>query len=59
MSAPPALDWSGWRETAKHLHLVTQLLGKVRLARTPWLNHSWHVALYPSAWGLTTGAGPV
>lgn len=54
----PDLDWSGWRETAQHLHLITQMLGKVRLARTPWLNHSWHVVLYPTAWGLTTGPIP-
>jgi len=54
----PELDWTRWRETAQHLHLVTQIIGKVRLARTPWLNHSWHVVLYPAAWGLTTGPVP-
>jgi hypothetical protein len=40
--------------TAETLQLWTQIVGKVRLARTPWLNHSWHVALYVSARGLTT-----
>ncbi|HWU96131.1 MAG TPA: DUF5996 family protein [Sphingomonas sp.] len=54
----PQLDWSRWHETARHLHLVTQIVGKVRLAQTPWLNHSWHVVLYPMAWGLTTGPIP-
>ena len=54
----PELDWTGWRKTAQHLHLITQMLGKVRLACTPWLNHSWHVVLYPTAWGLTTGPIP-
>lgn len=54
----PRLDWPEWRETAQHLHLITQMLGKARLARTPWLNHSWHVALYPTASGLTTGPIP-
>jgi len=54
----PELDWTRWRETARHLHLITQIIGKVRLARTPWLNHSWHVVLYPAAWGLTTGPVP-
>ncbi len=54
----PELDWTGWRETAQHLHLITQIVGKVRLAHTPWLNHSWHVVLYPTAWGLTTGPIP-
>ena len=38
------------------LHLWTQTVGKIRLALTPWLNHSWHVALYVTARGLTTGA---
>ncbi len=56
--ALPELDWTGWRETARHLHLITQMLGKIRLAKTPWLNHSWHVVLYPTAWGLTTGPIP-
>lgn len=56
--ALPQLDWTRWRETAQHLHLITQMVGKVRLAHTPWLNHSWHVVLYPMAWGLTTGPIP-
>lgn len=56
--ALPELDWTSWRGTAQHLHLITQIIGKVRLAHTPWLNHSWHVVLYPMAWGLTTGPIP-
>lgn len=52
----PALDWPTWRETAIGLQLRTQIIGKVRLALTPWLNHSWHVPLYVSARGLTTSA---
>jgi hypothetical protein len=55
----PALDWSAWRETAIGLQLRTQIVGKVRLALTPWLNHSWHVPLYLSARGLTTSAIPI
>lgn len=54
----PELDWPTWRETANHLHLVTQIIGKVRLALTPWLNHSWHVALYVTPNGLTTSPMP-
>ncbi|MFC3578840.1 DUF5996 family protein [Sphingomonas hylomeconis] len=50
----PMLDWPAWRETAVALQLRTQIVGKVRLALTPWLNHSWHVPLYVSARGLTT-----
>ena len=37
------------------LHLYTQVAGKYRLARTPWVNHSWHATLYVNARGLTTG----
>lgn len=55
----PALDWPQWRETAIGLQLRTQIVGKVRLALTPWLNHSWHVPLYVSARGLTTSAIPL
>uniref|UniRef100_UPI0035CBBBB5 DUF5996 family protein n=1 Tax=uncultured Sphingomonas sp. TaxID=158754 RepID=UPI0035CBBBB5 len=55
----PALDWSAWRETAIGVQLRTQIVGKVRLALTPWLNHSWHVPFYLSARGLTTSAIPV
>ena len=39
---------------ADTLHLWTQIVGKIRLVQTPWLNHSWHVALYVTARGLTT-----
>lgn len=51
----PALEWKGWRDTALTLQLWTQIVGKVRLSCTPWLNHSWHVTLYVSAHGLQTG----
>jgi hypothetical protein len=50
----PMLHWADWRETALHLHLMTQIVGKVRLALTPWLNHGWHVPLYVTARGLGT-----
>jgi hypothetical protein len=51
----PAIPFEPWRETCATLHRLTQLVGKVRLACTPWINHSWHVALYLTARGLTTG----
>ncbi len=54
----PALPFDPWRKTAATLQLWTQVVGKIRLVRTPWVNHSWHVALYVSARGLTTGAIP-
>jgi len=54
----PELHLSAWRATRETLHLWTQVVGKVRLALTPWLNHSWHVALYVTARGLTTSPIP-
>ena len=54
----PALPFSEWKETAKTLHMWTQIVGKVRLALTPWTNHSWHVTLYVAARGLTTSPIP-
>src|SRR5262245_11994165 len=54
----PALPYPVWRETCTTLHLWTQVVGKIRLAKTPWLNHSWHVALYLTARGLTTSPIP-
>jgi hypothetical protein len=54
----PELDWAGWRQSAQHLQLMTQIVGKVRLAHSPWLNHGWQVALYPTARGLGTGPIP-
>jgi hypothetical protein len=54
----PDLPYSAWKETSATLHLWTQIVGKVRLALTPWLNHSWHVPLYVTARGLTTSPIP-
>lgn len=50
----PDITHADWADTAAALHLYTQVLGKVRLATTPWTNHSWHVPLYVNARGLTT-----
>jgi Family of unknown function (DUF5996) len=54
----PELPTDTWRETYATLHLWTQIIGKIRLARSPWLNHSWHVVLYVTARGLTTSPIP-
>jgi hypothetical protein len=54
----PELPTAAWRETYETLHLWTQIIGKIRLVRSPWLNHSWHVALYVTARGLTTSPIP-
>ena len=63
MSTAPQIPWpelptTAWRESYATLHLWTQIVGKIRLARAPWLNHSWHVALYVTARGLTTSPIP-
>jgi hypothetical protein len=57
-SAWPPLPYGPWRETRSTLHLWTQIVGKIRLQQTPWLNHSWHVPLYVTAKGLTTSPVP-
>jgi len=54
----PELPYAAWKDTRATLHLWTQVVGKVRLALTPWLNHSWHVALYVTTRGLTTSPIP-
>ncbi|HJS91555.1 MAG TPA: DUF5996 family protein [Steroidobacteraceae bacterium] len=54
----PALSYPAWRDTAATLHLWTQIVGKVRLALTPWVNHSWQVPLYVSSRGLGTSPIP-
>jgi hypothetical protein len=54
----PELPYAAWRATCETLQLMTQIVGKIRLARTPWLNHSWHVTLYVTARGLTTSPIP-
>jgi hypothetical protein len=54
----PELPYAPWRKTCETLQLWTQIVGKIRLVRTPWLNHSWHVTLYVTARGLTTSPIP-
>lgn len=54
---PPA-PVEGWLETCATIHMWTQIVGKVRLARAPAENHWWHVALYLTARGLTTSPIP-
>ena len=54
----PDLPLEAWSETYATLHLFTQIVGKVRLAQSPWVNHSWHVTLYVTARGLTTSPIP-
>jgi Family of unknown function (DUF5996) len=55
----PALPYPAWRDTAVTLQLWTQIVGKIRLALTPWVNHGWHVTLYVTARGLGTSPIPI
>ena len=54
----PRLDLDDWEPTRDTLHMWTQIVGKVRMALSPPVNHWWHVPLYVSARGLTTSAIP-
>ena len=54
----PALPLEAWQDTRDTLHMWTQIVGKVRLALSPLINHWWEVPLYISARGLTTSAIP-
>ena len=50
----PSIPYAEWRDTLETLQLWTQIVGKIRLAQTPWVNHAWHSALHVTARGLTT-----
>jgi hypothetical protein len=54
----PDIPYEPWRETCSALHLYLQIIGKYRLARTPWVNHSWHATFYVNARGFTTSLVP-
>src|SRR5581483_332855 len=54
----PALAYADWQDTCNTLHLWTQIVGKVKLALAPLVNHWWGVVLFVTARGLTTGAMP-
>ena len=45
----PELPLAAWSDTYKTLHLWLQMVGKVRLAGSAWVNHPWHVTLYDTA----------
>ncbi|MFA0812935.1 DUF5996 family protein [Microbulbifer epialgicus] len=54
----PDIPFDQWSETAATLHMWSQIVGKIRLARTPWTNHSWHVPFYVTSRGLDTSPIP-
>jgi Family of unknown function (DUF5996) len=54
----PPLPFEAWKDTYATLHMMAQIVGKVRLAWTPALNHTWQVPLYVTARGLATSPIP-
>ena len=54
----PSLPLADWQDTYTTLHLWTQIVGKIRLALSPAVNHWWHSTLYVTPRGLTTGTIP-
>ena len=54
----PELPLAPWAETRDTLHMWLQVIGKVRLSRTPPINHSWHTTFYVTSRGLTTSPIP-
>jgi hypothetical protein len=57
-SAWPEIPLAAWSDTAATLHLWTQVVGKIRLVQSAWINHSWNVTLYVTAHGLGTSPIP-
>jgi len=58
MNSWPELSYQLLKPTLQTMQLWTQIVGKIRLRQMPWINHSWHVTLYVSAAGLSTGSIP-
>lgn len=58
MSSWPRLEYELWKESYATLHRITQIIGKVRMSLSPWVNHSWSTTLYVTSRGLTTSAVP-
>lgn len=54
----PSLPLESWRDTYATFHLWAQIVGKIRLAQSAWINHSWNATLYVTARGLTTSPIP-
>src|ERR1700694_2553207 len=54
----PVLIYNNLKDTLQTVQLWTQIVGKIRMVNTPWINHGWHVTLYISSRGLSTGSIP-
>ena len=58
LKAWPPLTFKDWKDTYATLHMWTQIVGKIRMALTPSVNHWWHTPLYVASRGLTTSPMP-
>jgi hypothetical protein len=54
----PELSYEKGKDTFDTLHMWTQIVGKIKLATCPWINHSWHITLHIVPTGLTTHTMP-
>ena len=54
----PKINYENYKETLALVHMLSQIVGKIRLRSMPWMNHSWHTSLYVSTRGFTTGSIP-
>jgi Family of unknown function (DUF5996) len=54
----PSLPLEAWSDTCATLHMWFQIVGKIRMVQSPWVNHSWHTTLYVTSRGLTTSPIP-
>lgn len=54
----PELSFEEGNDTYQTVHLWTQIVGKIKLSKMPWINHSWHVTLFVTSFGLSTGDIP-
>jgi hypothetical protein len=57
-TAWPPLPYNEWKDTLDTLHMWTQVVGKIRMVQSPWVNHAWHVPFYLTARGLTSSPIP-
>ena len=55
----PHLEYQDWKPTYETLHRWLQIVGKLRMCKSPWLNHSWNTTLYVTSRGLSTYAIPL
>ena len=55
----PSLPLEGWQDTYATVHMWVQVIGKIRMELTPYINHSWHTTLYVTSRGLTTSPIPM